>query len=72
MDSWAKVWLKHVKDQPSSYFQDKLQLAYGDCLCHKETSKKGVPIVFVPWSETSDNISADCPPEQPEEQAQDV
>ena len=49
LDSWANVWLKHVKDQPSSYFQDKLQLAYGDCLCHKETSKKGVPIVFVPW-----------------------
>ena len=56
LDSWANVWLKHVKDQPSSYFQDKLQLAYGDCLCHKETSKKGVPMVFVPWSDTSDNI----------------
>ena len=56
LDSWANVWLKHVRDQPSSYFQDTLQLAYGDCLCHKETSKKGVPAVYVPWSPTSDNI----------------
>ena len=45
-----------MKDQPTGYFQDKLQLAYGECLCHKETSKKGVPTVYVPRTPSGDNI----------------
>ena len=56
LDSWANVWLKHVKDKPESYFQDTLHLAYGKCHCHKETSAKGVPTVHVPWTPSGDNI----------------
>ena len=29
LGSWANVWLEHVKDQPSFYFQDKLQRTAG-------------------------------------------
>ena len=56
LDSWANVWLKHVKGHPESYFQDVLRLAHGECYCHRETSTKGVPMVFVPWSPSGDNI----------------
>ena len=56
LDSWANVWLKHVKNQPESYFQDVLHLAHGECYGHRETSAHGVPVVFVPWSLGGDNI----------------
>ena len=36
LDSWANVWLKHDKSMPEAYFQGVLQLAYGECLCHKD------------------------------------
>jgi hypothetical protein len=56
LDSWANVWLKHQKDKPEAYYQDVLHLAHGECFCHKETSAKGIPTVYVPWSTSSDNI----------------
>ena len=56
LDSWASVWLKHKKSMPEAYFQDVLQLAHGECMCHKDVSDKGVPIVYVPWSPSKDNI----------------
>lgn len=52
LDSWANVWLKHQKDKPQDYYQDVLNLAHGECFCHKETSVKGVPTVYVPWSKS--------------------
>ena len=56
LDSWANAWLNRVKYQPLSYFQDKLQLACGECLCHRDTSKKGAPTVDVPRRASGDNI----------------
>ena len=56
LDSWANVWLKHKKSMPEAYFQDVLQLAHGDCMCHKDVSDKGVPIVYVPWDPSKENI----------------
>lgn len=56
LDSWANVWLKHKKDKPVSYYQDVLHLAHCQCHCHRETSLKGVPIVYVPWSKSNENI----------------
>ncbi len=56
LDTWANVWMKHQKDKPPEYFQDTLHLAYGECWAHKETSAKGVPTVYVPWSPDQDNI----------------
>ena len=50
------MWLKHSKGKPDSYYQDVLHLAHGECYCHKETSTKGVPMVYVPWSSSNDNI----------------
>ena len=50
------MWLKHQKNRPESYYQDVLHLAHGECYCHKDTSSKGVPIVYVPWSASNDNI----------------
>ena len=48
LDSWANVWLKHQRSMPESYYADVLHLAFGDCPCHRETGKKGVPTVHVP------------------------
>ena len=56
MDSWANVWLKHEKDKPVSYYQDVLHLAHGQCHCDRETSFKGVPIVYVPCLKSNENI----------------
>ena len=56
LDSWANVWLKHQRNMPTCYYQDILHLAHGQCQCHKETSQKGVPTVFVPWMKSKENI----------------
>ena len=57
LDSWANVWLKHQRNQPPSYYQGTLHLAYGECFCHKESLQEGVPIVQVPWTASGENIN---------------
>ena len=56
LDSWANVWLKHQRSMPESYYADVLHLAFGDCACHRETGKKGVPTVHVPYDPKGENI----------------
>ena len=56
LDSWANVWLKHQKDMRENHYQDVLHLAHGQCHCHRETSQKGVPTVYVPWTKSNENI----------------
>ena len=56
MDSWANVWLRHKKSMPEAYFQDTLQLAHGECLGHRDVVDKGVPVVWLPWDSTKENI----------------
>ena len=56
LDSWANVWLKHQKNMLANHYQDVLHLAHGECHCHRETSQKGVPTVYVPWTKSDENI----------------
>ena len=56
LDSWANVWMKHQRDQPESYYGHTLQLAHGECKCHRFTTNKGIPTVHVPWVLGSNNI----------------
>ena len=56
LDSWANVWMRHLKGQPDTYYGDNLRLAHGTCPCHKQVMQKGVPSVQVPWQSTGDNI----------------
>ena len=60
LDSWANVWLKHQRSMPESYYADVLHLAFGDCPCHRETGKKGVPTVHVPYDPKGEHIDM-CP-----------
>ena len=56
LDSWANVWLKHRRNMPEAWFQDTLQLDHGECHCHRDVSDKGVPIVWVPFDPSKQNI----------------
>ena len=56
MDSWANVWLRHKKSMPEAYFQDTLRLAHGECLGRRDVGDKGVPVVWLPWDATQENI----------------
>ena len=56
LDSWANVWLKHQRSMPESYYADVLHLAFGDCACHRETGRKGVPTVHVPYDPKGEHI----------------
>ena len=55
LDSWANVHLIHQKARHCLY-TDTLSLAHGGTKCHRETGRKGVPIVKVPWIKDGDNI----------------
>ena len=57
LGSWANVWFKHRKEKPQRYYQNVLHLAHGQCHCHKETTAKGVPLVYVPRSSSNENIN---------------
>ena len=41
---------------PEAYFQDTLKLAHGECLGHKDVGDKGVPVAWLPWDSTKENI----------------
>ena len=56
LDSWANVWLRHQRSMPESYYTDVLNLAFGSCLCHRETGMEGVPTVHVPYDPKGENI----------------
>ena len=46
----------HQKRIHPEGYNDSLQLAYGECKCHRDVGQKGVPRAFVPWLKGSDNI----------------
>ena len=56
MDSWANVWLRYKKSMPEACFQDTLLLARGECLGHRDVADKGVPVVWLHWNSTKENI----------------
>ncbi len=57
LDSWANVHLIHQKQSKNaSIFDHSLTLAHGNCKCHREVGRKGVPRVYVPWTQEGDNI----------------
>ena len=56
LDNWANIWVIHQKRPHPEGYKDVLQLAYGDCQCHRDVGKKGVPRAFVKWREDGDNI----------------
>ena len=57
LDTWANVHMIHQKKSRSApVFDHTLTLAHGTCKCHREVGRKGVPKVFVPWTEGQDNI----------------
>ena len=56
LDSWANVHVIHQKGRRASDYDQSLVLAHGTCMCHRETGRKGVPRVLVPWSKEGDNI----------------
>ena len=57
LDSWANVHLIHQKRSKNAPdFQDSLTLAHGKCRCRRETGRKGVPRVYVPWVADDENI----------------
>ena len=55
LDSWANVHLIHQKARHCTY-KDTLSLAHGGTKCHRQTGRKGVPVVMVPWIADGDNI----------------
>ena len=55
LDSWANAHLIHQKARHCTY-TDTLALAHGGTKCHRETGRKGVPIVKVLGILDGDNI----------------